>query len=111
MHVRIDHEAVEGSPLQLEAQPGAPCLAASRVDESALMSAVAGEPCFVKLTAFNEFGQPIGAGGAIMTAALMCHGEHCWRAATHLAWTMSHTQKAHCCHWYHCNGCGITFAD
>lgn len=75
IYAHIDHEAVEGSPLVLDAKPGAPCLAASRLNESALTSAVAGEHCSVLLTAFNEFGDPINDGGAVITATLMSHGK------------------------------------
>ena len=80
IYAHIDHEAVDGSPLVLDAKPGAPCLAASRVNELALTSAVAGEHCSVLLTAFNEFGDPITCGSAVITAALMSHGStssHC----------------------------------
>lgn len=75
IYAHIDHEAVDGSPLVIDARPGAPCLATSRIDESALMSAVAGEHCSVLLTAFNEFGDPITEGGAVITATLMSHGD------------------------------------
>lgn len=74
IYAHIDHEAVDGSPLVIDARPGAPCLAASRMDESALMSAVAGEHCSVLLTAFNEFGDAITHGGAVITAMLVSHG-------------------------------------
>ncbi|CAL8470626.1 g10168 [Coccomyxa elongata] len=74
IYAHIDHEAVDGSPLVIDARPGAPCLATSRIDESALMSAVAGEHCSVLLTAFNEFGDAITEGGAVITATLMSHG-------------------------------------
>ncbi len=75
IYAHIDHEAVDGSPLVIEAKPGAPCLAASQIDESALTSAVAGEHCAVLLTTFNEFGDTITKGGAVITATLMSHGK------------------------------------
>ena len=74
IYAHIDHEAVDGSPLVIEAKPGAPCLAASQIDESALTSAVAGEHCAVLLTTFNDFGDAITEGGAVITATLMSHG-------------------------------------
>jgi hypothetical protein len=70
LHAQLAGDDVEGTPLSITAMPGGACLAASRADEGALTSAVAGRPSLVMLTAFNEFGHPVGAGGAPLSAAL-----------------------------------------
>ena len=70
LHVQLDGEDIDKSPLSITAMPGGACLAASRADEGALTSAVAGTPSLVMLTAFNEFGHPVGAGGVLLSAAL-----------------------------------------
>ena len=74
LHAQLGNEDVEGAPLSLTAMPGGPCLGASRADEGALAAAVAGKPCSVLLTAFNEFGHPVGAGGALLAAGLRSCG-------------------------------------
>jgi hypothetical protein len=74
LHAQVGSQDVEGLPLRLTAVPGAPCLATSRVDEAALAAAVAGQRSSVLLTTFNEYGNPVGAGGAVLTAVLISSG-------------------------------------
>lgn len=74
LHAQIGNQDIGGMPLRLTAVPGAPCLATSRVDEAVLAKAVAGQRCTALLTAFNEFGSPVCAGGAVMTAVLLSLG-------------------------------------
>ena len=65
----VDHEEICNSPQALHVVPGAPCLSASGLDESALTSAAAGQTCTARLSACNAFGARVSSGGAPLTAA------------------------------------------
>lgn len=70
----VGDEEVCNSPLSLQIVPGAPCLSASVLDESALTSATAGQTCTLTLRACNAFGAPLSRGGAPLTAAFCSDG-------------------------------------
>ena len=66
---------VSNSQLSVEVVPGPACLSASALDESALMSAVAGQACTARLCACNAYGAPLSRGGAPLTAAVGSDGK------------------------------------
>ena len=70
----VGQEEVCNSPVSLQVAPGAPCLSASVLDESALTSAAAGQACAMSLRTCNAFGTPLSRGGAPLTAAFGSDG-------------------------------------
>lgn len=74
LRAMLDHKEVAGSPLAVRVMPSVPCLSASVLDESALLSAVAGQPCAALLSTRNAFGAPLRSGAAALTAAINVKG-------------------------------------
>ncbi len=86
LRATLNHEEVGGSPLSLNVVPGAPCLSASVMEESALMSAVAGQTCTACLRACNAFGTPLSSGGAPLIAAVGLDGASIAASSLDISW-------------------------
>lgn len=68
--VTLSGAPLTGSPFLLSAVPNPPSRAKSTLSGAGLLGAVAGVPAEVILTARDEFGNPTGSGGDLVTAVL-----------------------------------------